>query len=825
MKKSGTSVVESPFYKLTVDKNAGGGITSLVEKQSGKEFIKSNTGHPGNELILLKEGDGFEPAWRFITTGEKSFSNNKSCDIKIYENPVYTKILVSGEMDRVEKRVQEIIVYNDLKRIDFRTSLVGYEGLKGKNIIENEDSELRNDRDFYCIGFPANLDGGVPVLEDRFATKTYYQSKDYLSYSSTNTEWTTHHSMNSCNQWIDFSNSVSINFGEAGSIALGPVEVLTPRKGKLRKTGFRLIEMLAKKGITATPSFDDVVRDYDIQYRRFSFSLGIDGENAYNNKLISRFSKDQQKQYKRQLKDNGFTFLFTYDNKIEGGWFDLPVLMIVGENEQMLATAIDKILTELSDSAKLNFPSSVCYSKINNNVPDYGLAIINKGNMTVSVEPDGTMVLALMHTVPWQSPLLDWTHDFPERKTHVFEYSILPHNGNWRKAKLVKQGYEFNNPLIAIQAKQHEGTYPSVHSFFSTQDENTVITALKPRTNGNEAFKAKTATDVANGVIVRLYEPHGQNEKVTFKSGFTINYAEKVNLMERKPEKLTFTQDVVKFDIGPNAIETFALSLKSTENPNAQQVKRKSPVYAKYWQHNEGAAPTGYLPVSVHILGKLKSFGLSKFPKNIQQIQVAVVNDYTDSSVSGKLKIETPPGLRAVPSEIEYQVEANNESFYNVAIIPEKAGSEPGFIIATIEHDGNAIYDVLEYNMPEKQFGHNSNKDAEVPGLNWNINEKNGKLNITISNPFAQAVKGNLSIIGPVETWGLQAVNPTSLLSVSPWKQFFEVPPLGTKTLSFELNSNIERSINKNEIWLVAKLSYFGYVDYKPAIGELVIKD
>ncbi len=825
LKKSKTNVVENEFYRLAVDKKAGGGITSLIDKKTGKEFINSETGHPGNEIILLKEGNGFEPAWRFLTTGEKSFSNDKACEIEVYENPVYKKIVITGEMDRMEKRVQEIIVYNDLQRIDFRTSLVGYKGLGGKNIIENDDRERSDDRDFYCIGFPANLNGGVPVLEDRFATKTYFQSKENLSFTSTSTEWTSHHAMNSCNQWIDYSNSVKINFGEAGSIALGPVEVLTTRMGKLRKLGFQLVETLAKKGITATPSFDDVVRDYDIQYRRFSFSLGIADENAYNNKLISRLSKEQTKQYNEQLRDNGFTFVFVYDSDIEGSWFDLPVLMIIGVDEKSLITATGKVIEELSDKAELNFPASVCYSKVNNIVPDYGLAIMNKGNMPVSVEADGTMVMALMHTIPWQSPLLNWTHDFPERKTHVFEYSILPHRGNWRDANLVREGYEYNNPLVAVQADVHSGRFPAEHSFFSTRGGNTVITALKPKTNGNEAFKAKTATDAANGVIIRLYEPNGQNGTVTLQSDFPIVNAKKVNLMERKPGNVSYNENSLTMDIGPNAIETFSLSLETINKHEPQQTKERPAVYAQFWQHNEGAAPTGYLPVSVKILDNLKSFSETKSRRNVQQIEVAVINDFTDLPASGKIRIKTPPGLRAVPAEIQFHVNANSESFYPIAIVGENGSSDPGFIVATIEHGETTIYDVLEYNLPEKQFGRDFNKSEEVAKLDWVISEADGKMELTITNPFAQPVKGTVSMIGPVETWGMQEVNPISLLGVSPWKQAFEVPAFGTKTIHYKVTPDSGRNMKKGEIWLVAKLAYFGYVEYKPAIGDLVIKD
>ena len=355
--------------------------------------------------------------------------------------------------------------------------------------------------------------------------------------------------------------------------------------------------------------------------------------------------------------------------------------------------------------------------------------------------------------------------------------------------------------------------------------DNVIITALKPKSNGNEAFKAKTSTDVKNGIIIRLYEAHGQSETISIESIFSISKAEKVNLMERNPEQVAYNESSVTMDIEPNSIETFLLSIKAKAKHEFQNNKKKYEAYAQFWQHNEGAAPTGYLPVSVKIMGELKPFTGSKPHKNVQQLEIAVINDYTDSPISGKLKIDCPPGLRAVPPEIEYKVGANNESFYPVAIILENASLEPGFIVATIEQKESIVYDVLGYNLPEKQFGHDFNKDTEIARLDWKINELDGKIELIITNPFAQSIKGNVSLIGPVETWGIKEVNPISLMGVAPWRQSFEVPAFGKDTLFFELSPTNNKSIKKSEIWLVAKLAYYGYVDYKPVIGDLMIKD
>lgn len=819
-----TNQIENDFYRITTDKNVGGGIVSIIDKSTGKELIKQSTDHPGNELILLKEGEGFEPAWRFITTGEKLFSKDKSCDIQAFENQISKKLIVTGDMDRMKKRVQEIILYNDIPRIEFRTSLIDYKGMEGLNLLEDDDRPRKNDRDLYCIGFPIDLDGAVPVLEDRFATKSYFKSKEYLEFHSTNVDWTSRHAMNSCNNWIDYSHSVKVDFGSAGSIALGPTEILSSHNKSTRKLGFSLMEALAKRGITATPSYDSVERGVDILYRRFSFSLGLAGENTYTNKLLNLLNKNQRKQFEYSLNKNGYAYFFTNDNNIDSSWFELPVLNIVGKNESFLTEAIENINLQLEQSGTIKFAPEVCTVQIEENVPEQGVALLNRGNMAVSIENEGTMVMALMHTIPWQSPLLDWTHDFPERKTHVFEYALYPHQGNWRDAKLVKKGMEYNNPLIVKQTTLHSGDLPSSHSFFSTTGNDVIVSAIKPKSNGVESYSGKIATDANNGIIIRAYESNGGSSDFQLQSSFPIQKAEKVNMMERKPQKLTFSSNNFQTKIEANSIETFLLSVKGEEvvnnTPNKYTGKK---LYTSFWQNNEGAAPTGNLPVTIKILGELESFNENSGRNKIQQIEVAICNDYTDLAVQGKIKISTPPGIRAVPSEIKYSVEPGSEKIFPMAIVVDGHGAEPGFVIASIKQNNDHIFDVLEYILPQKRFGHDEIKDENNKRLSWTSEINNQVLSIKITNPFAQNIFGDISIIGPVETWGMTEINPISLMKVTDWKQSFEVEANSTQTLTFKLSNN--SNLKKEDIaaWLVAKLSYFGYTDYKSVLGNLEI--
>ncbi len=818
----GTQTIENDLYTLTVDENMGGGIVSLKDKRTGREYVDLKNGHPGNELIQLKEGTGFEPAWRLLTTGEKTFSKDYPAKVEAYSSPLYQKLVITGEMSGMKKRVQEIILYRGSDRIDFRTYLVDYKGMNGKNIIENEKSELRNQRDLYVVRFPVDIEGSVPVLEDRFATKTYFRSKEEFAYSSTSTEWTTHHSMNSCYQWFDNSWSVKVNFGDKNSIALGPSEIVTPRNPDLRKAGFRLQTVLAQHGVTATPAYPDVKREYDIQYRRFSFSAGTLEDNDFNKKLFDKLTEGSKEEIKKQLDEKGFAYAFVYDKGLKEAWFDYPVLMIIGKDDGMTGKAIDKLISDLQENGDIDLPANAWFASNESRVEDYGLALINRGNILVGTEPDGSMVMALMHTIPWQSPLLDWTHDFPERKTHVFDYSVVPHQGNWQDAGLVFEGYEFNNPLIVIQEKQHEGILPSELSFLKTSGDKCVVSAIKPVSAGVEAFSGTKKTAVENGLVVRLYEPEGKKGRVEVETWFPVRYVSEVNLMERNDSPVSSDGNSFAFDLEPYSIETFKMQTEVEQEKagTGYDPSTETPVYVKFWEQNEGAAPLGYLPVNIRIEAS-PDIDIDESHKNIREIQVFVTNDYTDMPVKGNVTIETPPGIRAVPAGFTYDVPANSEKGYPVTLVLEGQVT-PGFIRANIDYDGMKLFDVLEFRLPRKKFGHADN-EKEGTRIKWDVNYQDGLVKVELTNPFSQAVDGMVTLAGSVETWGGCSTNPIGMITVEPWRQHFHLDAGETGTVTFK----VENLPGKDEdsFWLIAKLSYFGYLEYKPALGDVEITE
>jgi TolA-binding protein len=74
---------------------------------------------------------------------------------------------------------------------------------------------------------------------------------------------------------------------------------------------------------------------------------------------------------------------------------------------------------------------------------DYGVAIINTGNIACSVEKGDMLNMMLFHTAEFYGNVGNTHCDtklVPEKKTHIFTYSLLPHAGSYREAmNLYKQ--------------------------------------------------------------------------------------------------------------------------------------------------------------------------------------------------------------------------------------------------------------------------------------------------------------------------------------------------------------------------------------------------
>jgi len=171
----------------------------------------------------------------------------------------------------------------------------------------------------------------------------------------------------------------------------------------------------------------------------------------------------------------------------------------------------------------------------------HGFSLLNDSKYGYDAK-DNVLRLSLLRAPEYPDPNAD-------QGQHKFTYSLYPHAGTWREAMSVRQGYEVNYPLMATTTTSHAGTLPPSQSFFSAQEDNVVITAIK-----------KDADD--NSLIVRFYEWAGKKGDIHLTLPGKASSASDTNLMEsvEGPLALDTAGKVVTVPTNPYEIKTVKVS-------------------------------------------------------------------------------------------------------------------------------------------------------------------------------------------------------------------------------------------------------------------------
>jgi alpha-mannosidase len=168
----------------------------------------------------------------------------------------------------------------------------------------------------------------------------------------------------------------------------------------------------------------------------------------------------------------------------------------------------------------------------------FSLMLANRGLPEVEVlkntQGNAEIALTLLRCVGWLS-----RDDFSTRKGHAgpfletpaaqmpgkwsFDYSIIPHSGDWQSA--FWQAYTFETPLRAVITDLHVGDLPPAGSFVETTPETFVVSAVKSSEDGR-------------GWLVRGYNITGKTINVTLKPWKPFTKVELVNLAEEKQAAL-----------------------------------------------------------------------------------------------------------------------------------------------------------------------------------------------------------------------------------------------------------------------------------------------
>jgi alpha-mannosidase len=142
--------------------------------------------------------------------------------------------------------------------------------------------------------------------------------------------------------------------------------------------------------------------------------------------------------------------------------------------------------------------------------PNYGVALLTDAKYGYSAHGN-VLTLSLLRSPLYPDPGAD-------EGRHAFTYSLFPHPGDWTEGNVVSEAFALNSPLIAVPAagdKRQEG----IDHFLSLDGLPLSLGSLKRAEDGE-------------GLILRLYEPHGNRGRATLRFSRPARHVERVNLLE-----------------------------------------------------------------------------------------------------------------------------------------------------------------------------------------------------------------------------------------------------------------------------------------------------
>jgi alpha-mannosidase len=167
---------------------------------------------------------------------------------------------------------------------------------------------------------------------------------------------------------------------------------------------------------------------------------------------------------------------------------------------------------------------------------NYGMALINDSKYGYDVQHN-VMRLSLLKSPTSPDPIAD-------QGEHRMTYSLLPHTGDWRNG-VAANAYDVNDPLILRPVSSASGDAAN-YQLVSVNKPNVIIETIKQAEDGN-------------GIIVRLYENERNRGTFTVTTGFNLQAASIVNLLEEEQEMLTVQGNSVTLNMRPYMIASLRL--------------------------------------------------------------------------------------------------------------------------------------------------------------------------------------------------------------------------------------------------------------------------
>ena len=810
--------IANEHYRLAVDADRGGGVTSLV--RDGKQLI--GEGRVGNELAVYEEypahPTGGEGPWHLLPKGPVVGSSETSAEVHAYRSPLGQRLVVHGRIGETLRYTQTLTLWRGVDRVDCATIIDDFVG---------EDRLLR-------LRWPCPVPGAMPVSEVGDAVVGRGFALLHNGSGSVDTAehpWTLD---NPAYGWFGLSSAARVRVGD-GVRAVSVAEVIAPTEPMGGRLARDLVVALVRAGVTATCSSADKPRyghlDVDSNLPDTRVALGGPDQNAFTRSVLAAADPAYAREVDKQLAKTGqATVWVPAAAPLAEGWIPgadlrdsraLPVLVIAGRDDAHLVKAIASVADDLADAEIVvtqHAPSGL------QRFESRTVALCNRGVPSFAVETDGTLHTALMRSCTgWPSGV--WI-DEPRRTapdgsnfqlqhwTHVFDYALVCGPGDWRHADVPDRSAEFSHPLQAVTASGSLGGLPATGSLLQVDACGAVqLGALKAAGNPL-AHGSAHPVDVGH-VAIRLVETRGGDADVVVRSPLgTVSELRAADLLEQ-PEGRRHLTALHGHQIGTALARLDLPRLLDAENAAlAPDSETAQPLYARYWLHNRGPAPLGGLPVVAHV----HPHQVTAAAGSDVTLRLTVASDSSDASLSGTVTVVCPPGWSASPAALPFTLAAGEHLEADV-VVKSPAGAKRGAypVRAQLEVTGanvpaawrQVVEDVALVCVGGADDGglvHLTEEPADVVVAAGN----SARLTATVGTDACADLSLEAHLISPWGTW--EWIGPAVLGAV--------LPARGTVELGFDVTP--PAWVEPGQWWALIRIGCAGRLVYSPSVKVIV---
>lgn len=782
------AAIENAAFRIVADPERGG-LVSLYDKRAGRELLDTSAGLVGAEVTVHKEvPNRREPQHEMYTTGESLYGHNCPAQVHVLAGAVAQTLVIEQRLSDTLPTVRhEISLIEGVERLDCRILL--------------EDYQYQDD--MFVVTYPTKLAGAVPTFDDRYCALARRQSRGLLDFRTHQMVMFSGCAVYPADHWMDYGPTVTLDLGERGRCSLGMTALITPADGSLAEAADRLLLALTRKGIPVTPWPDADqpaigtllanVND-DLLYNDFRFIMTTAANpNRWAEKLLTAAPGGAAAEFRSRMKSGPAAFFLSDDDNREKK--PINAVILGAPDARGLARLVEGIAKELEAGETFSLPAVAAHDA--GSVDDYGLCLINTGNIACSVERGGVLALLLCHTAEWYGATgnIEGARFVPERRTHVYTYSLLPHPGSWRESNAYRQALEVNDPIIAVPADRTGDDLPQAASFLSVDAPGVVVTAVKAWGNPLAGSRGSVPDLPERGLAIRLYEAEGRPARGRFRFLPAIRRAFGTDLLERPGDDIRPSGHDLPFACGPFSIETYGVITEPlTDKPVREifgaQAEAAQPVFVRSWEHDAGTMPMGYETV-VASLGR----DVEDLADGRLRVKVNVVNDYLDLRAAGEVRLLVPRGWSADTDTIRYDLEPLGHAVFPTVITRPSAESA-GQVKVRYRRDGQEFQDVLEVG------------NAVEPDFSLRLEERG--LIAVIENPGAESLECELAIVTPVETWPRALVGGLSLAEIGPRTMGLSLAPGERREVVFDVSLADEPVFSS--WWAVGKLMANGRI-------------